>query len=632
MRIRLLTLLGLFSLLGVGLIAPRPALAAGVVGNGTAASCTNAAILNTIVNGGIVTFNCGANPVTIPITQTLQFQDWDTVIDGGNLVTLQGTSGVRIISFRTWGFNAARTLTLRNITLSGASISGAGENANGAALYVRNQSADFQNDLPTVILENVRFLNNTATLTTDPASPNEPYDFGGAAVYILGGVLNVTDSTFTNNITNGGAGGAIHVLGSNLRITNSTFNANSATRLGSNDPNTGFGGAIYVDGAIFRGGGNINITGSTFDTNAAVNQGGAMYVNLYGFRNEGLNITGSRFVENRVDDGVLGFGGAISGGGTGGAVRIRINSSVFQGNRANNDFQGGDGGAIAFPQIANVTIGNSTFYENQALINCSGTSNCFAGRGGALFLADGSARIINSTIRGNVAGWFGGAIIGSSALTLTSTLIVDNPQLNRGGGSNHDQQCTQTYASGGNNIQFPAGSTPCTPGIVIADPLLAAFDGNAFPLNPGSPAINAGNNEACAAAPISGLDQRGVTRPQGDACDVGSYEVIGVAPDLPVLLTPASGATGVSINPTFTWTAATGADRYQIIIRDRNRVAVYRKRITSTEAGCNLDTTCEYTVSDFALIRNRPYEWFVRSQNDFGVRRSLARFTFRTAP
>lgn len=565
MRIRLLTLFWLFGLIGISLITPRPVSAAGVVGNGTPASCTNAAILTAITNGGSVTFNCGASPVSIPITQTLQFQDWDTVIDGNNLVTLQGTPGIRIISFRTWGFNAARTLTLRNLTLSGASVTGAGENANGAAVYVRNQSADFQNDLPTVIVENVRFENNISTLTTNPASPGEPYDFGGGAIYILGGVLNITDSTFVNNRANGGAGGAIHVLGSNLRLTNSTFNQNVATRLLSNDPNTGFGGAIYIDGAIFRGGGNINITGTTFTGNTAVNQGGAMYINLYGFRNEGMNITGSRFENNAVDDGVLGFGGAISGGGSGGAVRMRINSSVFIGNTANNDFQGGDGGAVAFPQIANVTIGNSTFYENRALINCSGTSSCFAGRGGALFLADGSAQIINSTITGNTAGWFGGAIIGSSGITFTSTLIVNNPQLNRGGGLNYDNQCTQTYSSGGNNIQFPAG-TPCTPGIVVSDPLLAAFDGSAFALNPGSPAINAGNNAACAAPPINGLDQRGVARPQGDACDVGSYEVIGVAPDLPVLLTPASGTTGVSINPTFTWTAGSGADRYQIII------------------------------------------------------------------
>jgi hypothetical protein len=43
-------------------------------------------------------------------------------------------------------------------------------------------------------------------------------------------------------------------------------------------------------------------------------------------------------------------------------------------------------------------------------------------------------------------------------------------------------------------------------------------------LLPGSPAINAGDNSTCAAAPVSSVDQRGVSRPQGAMCDSGAYE------------------------------------------------------------------------------------------------------------
>ena len=44
---------------------PSVALAAGVVGSGTPGSCTDAALTTALAGGGTVTFNCGANPVTI---------------------------------------------------------------------------------------------------------------------------------------------------------------------------------------------------------------------------------------------------------------------------------------------------------------------------------------------------------------------------------------------------------------------------------------------------------------------------------------------------------------------------------------------------------------------------------------
>jgi hypothetical protein len=53
-----------------------------------------------------------------------------------------------------------------------------------------------------------------------------------------------------------------------------------------------------------------------------------------------------------------------------------------------------------------------------------------------------------------------------------------------------------------------------------------------FALLTGSPAIGAGDNVTCAAAVGSpdygagGLDQRGITRPQGEQCDIGSFELV----------------------------------------------------------------------------------------------------------
>ncbi len=75
--------------------APPRTLAAGVVGDGTPGSCTEAALDAALVGGGSVTFNCGASPVTITVTA------WKTIatktsLDGGGLITLSGGGATRV--------------------------------------------------------------------------------------------------------------------------------------------------------------------------------------------------------------------------------------------------------------------------------------------------------------------------------------------------------------------------------------------------------------------------------------------------------------------------------------------------------------------------------------------------------
>ena len=48
---------------------------------------------------------------------------------------------------------------------------------------------------------------------------------------------------------------------------------------------------------------------------------------------------------------------------------------------------------------------------------------------------------------------------------------------------------------------------------------------------PGSAAVDAGDPATCGTAPHD-VDQRGVSRPQGQACDIGAVEVEGV-PETP---------------------------------------------------------------------------------------------------
>ncbi len=60
-----------------------------IVGDGTSASCTEAAFRSAVAGGGIVTFNCGAAPVTISVTSEVPVGK-DTTIDGAGQVTLAG--------------------------------------------------------------------------------------------------------------------------------------------------------------------------------------------------------------------------------------------------------------------------------------------------------------------------------------------------------------------------------------------------------------------------------------------------------------------------------------------------------------------------------------------------------------
>ena len=77
----------------------QPASAAGIVGTGTPASCTEAALNRALAGGGNVYFNCGVSPHTIPITREKVVAN-NTLIDGmtngQSLITLSGRGQNRI--------------------------------------------------------------------------------------------------------------------------------------------------------------------------------------------------------------------------------------------------------------------------------------------------------------------------------------------------------------------------------------------------------------------------------------------------------------------------------------------------------------------------------------------------------
>ena len=234
-----------------------------VVGTGTPASCTFAALDAAVTAGGVITFDCGPSPVTIAITRTMHLPIMkNTVIDGGNKVTLDGGGTVQILRFDSPNFQALETrVTLQHMTFRNGAIAGSmpiptapapcsqGFNdGEGGAIFMRDGNLTVIDSL---------FEDNTAA----PLGP----DVGGGAIRMLGskhGIL-VVSSTFRRNKASNGA--AIGCLFSELDVYNSLVENNTATGHDANNDDAnqcsvinngqheigsgGNGGALYSDGA-----------------------------------------------------------------------------------------------------------------------------------------------------------------------------------------------------------------------------------------------------------------------------------------------------------------------------------------------------------------------------------------------
>lgn len=230
-----------------------------VVGNGTPDSCNEDAFNQAIAIGGVITFNCGSSPYSLTLTSTKTITQ-DTVIDGGNLVTLDGGNQVRLLSINTMNFEASSpTLTVQNITLAngyGPDNPDPGTPPGGGAIY-RNGG--------TLNVINSQFINNSG-----PASGQ---DAAGGAIYSIGtGTTTIVGSDFEGNQASNG--GALGNLASSLILVNSTVKGNQATGHGGNPGNGGNGGGIYIDGNNLT----VNICETHVDNNQGNAYGGGLFL------------------------------------------------------------------------------------------------------------------------------------------------------------------------------------------------------------------------------------------------------------------------------------------------------------------------------------------------------------------
>jgi predicted outer membrane repeat protein len=254
-----------------------------VVGTGTPASCTFSALSAAVAKAGIITFSCGSAAVTIQVTATMSLSiTKNTVIDGGNKVTLDGGHAVQLFNFPGTNYQANETrVTLQHLALINGKTTPKNMIPAQPSMPLCSQGYDDGeggaikvNDGNLTVIDCVFTGNQAAQLGPDT---------GGGAIYVEGskhGAL-IVGSTFTNN--SGSNGGAVGVLQSELDIYNSLFENNTATGHDANsqDPTMamctqmnngqyevgsgGNGGAICADGVSF----NVTVCGDAVLNNAA---------------------------------------------------------------------------------------------------------------------------------------------------------------------------------------------------------------------------------------------------------------------------------------------------------------------------------------------------------------------------
>jgi hypothetical protein len=242
-----------------------------VIGNGTPASCTSAAVVATVALGGIITFNCGPSPVTITMTATAEIvHGSQIVIDGGGRVTLSGGGNIRILDSDTcpgcWEQTGPQ-LIVQNMRFtggySGTQQAGSTSHYGGGAIF--DQGGQL-----TVV--NSDFVDN-GCYQYGP-------DLGGGAIRAYGMDMStpvyITDDTFTGNQCSNG--GALSGLYANFVVINSLLTGNKAIGWGANPaqsgtPGGGSGGAIYTDGDTY----NLVIDGSAISGNTAREGGGGIF-------------------------------------------------------------------------------------------------------------------------------------------------------------------------------------------------------------------------------------------------------------------------------------------------------------------------------------------------------------------
>lgn len=394
------------------------------------------------------------------------------------------------------------------------------------------------------------------------------FDCGGAATITLTGSKAISSNTAIDgggSVTLSG-NDAVQIFVVNNGVTLSLDNLTLSNGRIVASP-TARGGAIYSDGTV-------NVTNCIFANNRAMSDGASMAVAwafggaIFTDGNGSLTVVDSTFTGNSAT--VTGSGLAFAAGGAlyGNSAPVSITGSTLVDNAvaaAGFTILGNAGGAI-YQTGHTLTVANSTFVGNSV-------SGVMA-RGGAVHAVSTSAGLTNCTFR-QAANGSGASLYSTTAvMTLTNTIVAgatDNCATGPStsivdGGHNIDDGSSCGFT--GTNCSDTSGTSFCA-----TDPQLdpAGLASNGGPTqtialcndsspagcSADSPAINAGDQAVCAAAPVNGVDQRGVTRPgeSNPSCCIGAFEIGSLAPDTPTATSSATPSSTPTATATATGTA-----------------------------------------------------------------------------
>lgn len=348
-----------------------------------------------------------------------------------------------------------------------------------------------------------------------------------ANTYVLGAVLGVSDS-----VTIIGSTAATTIIDANGAATGAgVFHLGSAITVSLNHltiRNGVTGGGIASDA-------NLTVDDCIITGNSAESAYGAIH-------GGGIDNSGSLVLKNSIvaDNETL-FNGSIGGiaGGIHSSGPLTISNSTISGN------QSAYGGGLYAE--GKVTITNSTFSGNSAvygaaiyaegatmtLVNDTISGNASAGSGAGMYLDAGTIELYSVTVAANEAnadnsgGGIGAGIYNFSAsVSLNNSILSGNYY--RSGMFFVQADCAGTFTSSSKSL---VAHPSCTiNGPYSADtPRLGPLQDNGGPtathaLLPGSAGLDAGPCSDDLGAALA-IDQRGVPRPQGGACDIGAFEL-----------------------------------------------------------------------------------------------------------
>lgn len=391
------------------------------------------------------------------------------------------------------------------------------------------------------------------------ATKNVSIEGSGPAVRVVGDgnnrVFNVTAGSVTISsltVTGGGLSGA-SATGGGIANAAGTLELRKVIVTGNAVGNTPSGGAPQ-GGGIFNGTGTLLIVDSTISGNTnSIGPSGGGIPEGGGIDNAGGSVTITHSAITGNTSSIAAAGGIPVGAGINSSSgRLELVDSTVSGNNAIGGSIPEAGGIASFNTVTTLT--RTTVSGNAASVSSGGS----VGIGGGVIQFKGSLALVNSTITGNSAAGAafsqaGGLEASGTTVTATNTTIASNVASGPAGvGGNVlvDNKATfaplNTIVANGtaatrSNCQIEAESTTNSQGhnldnvaecgftaagdLSNTNPLLAALGDNggltqtmALPAN--SPAVDVGTNAGC-----PHTDERGVLRPAGSACDIGSFEL-----------------------------------------------------------------------------------------------------------